>query len=315
MSEDEARAAFRAVRFADNGGEPFCPYCGCDAIYEYAARRIFKCQACEKQFSLTSGTIFANRKLAVRDILLAIAMFVNGASGVAALRLGRELNCSYKTAFVLAHKLREIMGTMRSKEKLTGIVEVDGVWVGGHIKPKNPKESREDRRRIRKNEIKRLSIVTLRERRVGGRTLSFVFKREGDAIHTILAVTDDDAIIHVDKGAHWGTLGLHRDIKQVNHNKEYVAKGGVHTNWAESYNSRIRRAERGVHHRISGRHLQGYADEFAWREDYRRVSNGQQFAAVMRAGVLAPISSEWKGYWQRRSGDDPGANRPVMRVP
>ncbi len=80
MSDDEAHETFTAIRFADNGGEVFCPRCQCTAIYTYAARRIWKCKACSHQFSVTSGTIFASRKLAIRDYLAATAIFVNAVS-------------------------------------------------------------------------------------------------------------------------------------------------------------------------------------------------------------------------------------------
>ena len=130
----------------------------------------------------------------------------------------------------------------------------------------------------------------------------------------ILANTDEKAVFHTDEGAHWLTLELKRELHTVNHKESYVTEKGVHTNWCESFNSRVRRAERGVHHRISGRHLQGYADEFAWREDFRRVSNGQQFAGVLRAAARAPVSRGWKGYWQRRKGDQP-TERSVIRLP
>ena len=63
MTEDQARETFRALRWASTGGEPVCPRCGCLAVYEYASRPIFKCKACHHQFSVTSGTIFASRKL------------------------------------------------------------------------------------------------------------------------------------------------------------------------------------------------------------------------------------------------------------
>src|SRR5215203_7144535 len=81
MSEDEARATFRVMRWHSTGGDPVCPACGCLAVYEYRSRPLFKCKACAKQFSVTSGTIFHSRKLPVRDYLLAIAIFVNGAKG------------------------------------------------------------------------------------------------------------------------------------------------------------------------------------------------------------------------------------------
>ena len=67
MSDDAAHSAFEAIRFSDNGGAAFCPRCNCTAVYTYAARRIWKCKACSHQFSVTSGTIFASRKLAIRD--------------------------------------------------------------------------------------------------------------------------------------------------------------------------------------------------------------------------------------------------------
>ena len=120
MSDDEARDAFRIVRWASTDGAPVCPSCGCLAIYSYKARPIFKCKACEHQFSVTSGTIFASRKLPVRDYLLAIAIFVNGAKGHSALQLSRDLDCQYKTAFVLAHKIREALAAEKAGETVSG---------------------------------------------------------------------------------------------------------------------------------------------------------------------------------------------------
>jgi transposase-like protein len=147
MSDEVAHATFVAIRWADNDGAPYCPHCGCVKVYTYAARQIWKCRGCGKQFSVTSGTIFASRKMPIRDYLAAIAIFCNGAKGVSALQLGRDLDVQYKTAFVLAHKLREAMGsTVHAGGELAGAVEVDGAYFGGHVKPENKKEERKDRR-------------------------------------------------------------------------------------------------------------------------------------------------------------------------
>ena len=89
-------------------------------------RHLFKCKACQHQFSVTSGTIFASRKLPVRDYLLAIAIFVNGAKGHSALQLSRDLDCQYKTAFVMAHKVREALAAELDDATMHGEVEVDG---------------------------------------------------------------------------------------------------------------------------------------------------------------------------------------------
>ena len=68
---------------------------------------------------------------------------------------------------------------------------------------------------------------------------------------------------------------------------------------AACYFSRLRRAEWGQHHHISGRYLYAYAGEMAWREDHRRVTNGEMFHAVIAASMAHPVSRVWKGYWQR----------------
>src|SRR5688500_7541273 len=69
MSDDEAFGAFTAIRSAENGGEAFCPFCGCTDPYVIATRRKWKCRGCGKQFSATSGTIFASRKMVFVDLL------------------------------------------------------------------------------------------------------------------------------------------------------------------------------------------------------------------------------------------------------
>lgn len=114
MTEDEARDAFKRIRWSDTKGEPHCPRCGCFALYEYKTRQLWKCKSCNHQFSVTSGTIFASRKMPVRDYLLAIAIFVNGAKGHSALQLSRDLDCQYKSAYVLSMKLREAITVPRN---------------------------------------------------------------------------------------------------------------------------------------------------------------------------------------------------------
>src|SRR5476651_1166913 len=132
MTDEEAHAAFVSIRWSDNAGQPYCPKCGCVALYARAARPLWKCKGCTHEFSVTSGTIFASRKLAIRDILLAVAIFVNGAKGHSALQLSRDLDVQYKTAFVMAHKLREAMGA-KATASVGGEVEIDGAYFGGYV--------------------------------------------------------------------------------------------------------------------------------------------------------------------------------------
>lgn len=296
LSEKEAHATFKAIRWADNKGEAYCPHCGCVAVYEYKTRRIFKCQGCMKQFSVTSGTIFASRKLPIRDILAAIAIFVNGAKGYSALQLSRDLDIQYKTAFVLAHKLREALGAEMKTRKVKGEVEIDGAYFGGHIRPENRKEDRRDRRLAEHQTGKRRAVVVMRERE--GKTLPFVFRTEGDALPTIVARVQTGSTVYADEASVWDELHARFDTRRINHSVAFSDEDAC-TNQAESYFSRLRRAEIGTHHHISGKYLHQYANEMAWREDNRRVPNGTQYTMIAAAALGHPVSREWRGYWQR----------------
>jgi transposase-like protein len=296
MTEEDARDAFRMIRWSATEGQPVCPHCGCMAVYAYKARPIFKCKACEGQFSVTSGTIFASRKLPVRDYLLAIAIFVNEVKGKSALALSRDLNVQYKTAFVLAHKIREALSAEVENVKPAGEVEVDGCYIGGHLRPANYKDNRRDRRLAVNQNGKRRVVVVMRERK--GRTLPFVFKSEGESVQTIAERVAPNAVVHADEAAHWDKLHAIFLTKRINHQHSY-SDGEACTNQAESFFSRIRRAEMGHHHHLSGPYLASYSREMAWREDHRRVSNGEQYLMVANAGLTHPVSRQWKGYWQR----------------
>jgi transposase-like protein len=219
MGDDEARATFQAIRWSDNEGKPYCPRCGCVGLYTYKARRQWQCKGCNYRFSVTSGTIFDNRKLALRDILLAIAIFVNGAKGHSALQLSRDLDCQYKTAFVLAHKIREAMVKSREGRKASGEVEIDGAYFGGYVKPANYKENRRDRRLVRNQTGKRRVVVIMRER--NGRTLPFVFKSEDQSVQTIRANVAGGSVIFADEASHWDQLHAHLLIKRINHSQAY----------------------------------------------------------------------------------------------
>jgi transposase-like protein len=296
MSDDEARDAFRMIRWASTEGAPVCPSCGCLGVYSFKSRPIFKCKACEHQFSVTSGTIFASRKLPVRDYLLAIAIFVNGAKGHSALQLSRDLDVQYKTAFVMAHKIREALTIESKGETVEGDVAVDGAYFGGYVKPANYKENRRDRRLAKNQNGKRRVVVIAREK--GGKTLPFVFKTEAASLETLYSVIKPGSTVHADEALHWDALHSRFLTKRINHEYAYSDEGAC-TNQAESFFSRLRRAEIGTHHHISGRYLAAYATEMAWREDNRRVSNGEQYLMVASAALAHPVSRQWKGYWQR----------------
>jgi len=296
MSDAEAREAFGRIRWHEQKGKPFCSRCGCVELYTCKPEHRWKCKGCGYRFSVTSGTIFASHKLPLRDILAAIAIFVNGAKGYSALQLSRDLDVQYKTAFVLSHKIREAICAKKKDCMVSGEVEVDGAYFGGHIRPANYKENRRDRRLAKNQTGKRRVVVIMRER--NGQTLPFVFRFEEESLDTIQSRVMPGSTIHADEASGWDALHARYLTKRINHSESYSHDGAC-TNQAESFFSRVRRAEIGTHHHIAGPYLGSYAGEMAWREDHRRIGNGEQYLLATNAALKHPVSRQWKGYWQR----------------
>lgn len=202
--EEAAYVTFRQLRWPETNGEPVCPRCGSPDHYDIPTRRKFKCAACQHQFSVTSGTIFASRKMSFTDLLGAICIFVNAVKGISACQLSRDLDCQYRTAFVLAHKLREALNAEIAGETLEGDVEIDGSYYGGHIRPANLAEERVDRRLAEHQTGTRRVVVALRER--GGRTIPFVTMHEREGVEIAKRIVSRMARMHADEAGHWDAL-------------------------------------------------------------------------------------------------------------
>lgn len=297
MGEDKAWGLFKQMRWPETDGKPVCPKCNHTEAYEITTRRKHKCKACSHQFSATSGTILASRKMSYTDLLAAIVILINGAKGVSALQLARDLDCQHKTAFVLAHKLREAMASELKGAELSGTVEVDGAYFGGHIRPANRKEDRVDRRLAENQTGKRRVVVALRQRK--GRTLSFVVKQEAEGVDLVNANVAHSAEVHADEASHWDALHALFPTLRINHSEAYLMNG-VCTNQVESYFSRLRRMVAGQHHHVSARYLNQYAGHAAWVEDHRELSNGAMTGRAIGLAMAHSVSRQWKGYWQQR---------------
>lgn len=302
MSDAEAESRFRAMRWSETNGEPVCPACGCIGAYEFRRPNgslRFECKACKKGFTLTSGTLFASHKLPLRMYLGCIAIFCNEVKGKSMLAMSRDLGLSYKAAFVLCHKLREAMAEDMKGRVIGGegkVAELDAGYFGGYVKPANRKGDRADRRLCENQSGKRKAVIIIRER--NGKSLPGVFRSEGSALSWVKSRIASETVVHADESNAWNSLHARFEMKRINHKEAYSANGAC-TNFAESFFSRMRRAELGHHHHIAGAYLIRYAQEAAWREDNRRVSNGEQVGRVAHLALNRGASPDFTGYWQR----------------
>jgi len=302
MSDSGVTNVFLRLRWPETDGKPVCPGCGC--MICYACPRPtnhlrWRCKACRGDFSITSGTLFAWHKLPLRTYLLAVAAFCNEVKGKSMLALSRELDVQYKTAFVLAHKLREAMASSVKALRIGGegrVAEIDGAYFGGHVRPENLAADRVDRRLAENQSNKRQVVVVMRER--DGRTLVQVVPAEAAAVPVIRQRIAKGTVLHADESPAWNQLHAGFAMQRINHQVGYSLDGAC-TNRAESFYSRLRRGELGHHHHIAGPYLLRYAQEAAWREDNRRVSNGEQVHGVVRLAMRSKPSVDFCGYWQR----------------
>lgn len=303
LSDDEAFELFRQSRWGNH--EAVCPVCGSVAKHYFIpSRHQWRCRDCHHTFSVTSGTLFAGHKLPLKIYLAAIAIYCNAVKGMSALQLSRDLDVQYKTAFVLAHKIRESLMVQRDESALTGEVEMDGAYVNGHVRPNNKKEDRVDRRLAENQKADKRCVLVMRSRgepgQGGARTLTFVTPSESQSCVLKLAsrYLNSQAAVFADEAPAYDPLHAYFATQRVNHQKEYRSETGVTTNMAESYFSRFRRMQYGQVHKFGLLYLSHYANEAAYREDNRRMSNGDMFADILTKCVETRTSHDLCGYWQ-----------------
>ncbi len=225
------------IRWTETAGKAVCPHCACPTCC--TARRPngllrFRCKACRKDFSLTSGTLFAFHKLPLQTYLAAIVIFCNEVKDKSALALSRELDVQYKTAWVMSHKLREAMASevkgyhLGDKGKT---VEADGAYFGGYVEPANHYAERRDRRLFRNQNGKRQCVVVIRER--DGMLMPSAFKTEAAAHSYIRNHVAAGTEIMADDAGSWNNLHAHYTVKRINHQLAYSLDGAC-TNGAEA---------------------------------------------------------------------------------
>jgi transposase-like protein len=302
-----ARAYFEKQRWP--GGVPVCFHCGVvdDAVLvkrdeEKAAERraegkktardgLYHCRSCKENFTATMGTILEDSHIPMRKWLLAIHLMNASKKGVSATQLQRMLGLgSYRTAWFMAHRIREAMKPTDTDTKLGGpgkIVEADETYYGRPEVPLPvaPKGTR-NKSKVRKNTR---AVVALVER--GGKSRVFhVGNADKATVSRIVRENVDPASrLHTDesklyKGAD-EAFASHETVKHSA--KEYV-RGDVHTNSAEGFFGVFKKGMSGFYQHCGERYLQRYVTEFEFRHNHRvklGFNDGDRAALTVKGSV------------------------------
>jgi len=279
-NEAKARKLFEAWRWP-NG--PICPHCKHDEVYKLTSKKetknkvrpgLYCCAACRKTFTATVGTALEDSHVPISKWLMAIFILCSSKKAVSAHQLHRMLGVTYKTAWFMAHRIRYSMGDDSNSPKLSGVVEIDETFIGGKGTNRTRFSSK-------------TPVVALIEQ--GGKMKTRVvanvgWKNLGQVMNECVS---KEAVICTDE--HGGYKFPAKEFKahhSVNHSKlEYTSKkpDGViaSTNHCESFFSLLKRGVFGSWHNVSREHLQKYTNEFAFRWNTRKMTDGARTASVI----------------------------------
>jgi transposase-like protein len=265
---------------------PVCPHCGESERKAYRlphkTRRLWKCAACRKQFTVTVGTIFERSHVGLNKWLLPFYLLCSSKKGMSSHQLGRMLGVTYKTAWFMTHRIRYAMTQPAFTDRLGGVVEVDETYVGG--KERNRK-FRDKQKKLGRGTDK-APVVALVER--GGKARSMHIARvTGEELKGAIRrhVTPEARIMTDSFPSYRGLDTEFASHETVNHWKTYV-DGEVHTNTVENFFSILKRGIDGVYHHVSEAHLHRYLSEFDFRYNARKITDAERtrIALLQTAG-------------------------------
>lgn len=295
-TEDEAREQFAKFRWAEFGGRPTCQRCNTDAVNTYKSRHLYKCKMCHRQFSVTSNTPWAYRKLGFRKLMIIISAFADNRQALTARSLARQLHLNYKTVLLWVHKVREAIAQQASLQQLGGEVEVDTSYHGGYVRPKNVKKTRKDLRKVpfRAND-RALGVVGARQR--DGEIRTWVVRHEAHARPFLNQAIIPGSDVFTDKASGFKPMRGRYRVFQINHDVAYstpeACTNAIETLWA------LMRVMGRTHRHIAQNYLDFYAAEAAWTLTKGKKACGQAFKELMN-WMSKPRRSPLAGYFQGR---------------
>ena len=261
---------------------PICPVCQSDNVQSGAAHRTmpYRCRECRKRFSVRMGTVLENSRLDLRTWAMAIYILTTGIKGTSSMKLHRDLGITQKSAWYLAHRIRETRGDQHA---LSGPVEVDETYIGGKEANKHASAKIPNARGGAGKEI----VVGMKSRETRHVVASVVPTACAGTLQRFVRThSEPHAQIYSDQNASYAGLRERGyRVAQVNHSvKEYV-RGMAHTNGIESFWALLKRGYMGTYHKMSPKQLQRYVNEFAGRHNARSLDTAEQMAAIAKGLV------------------------------
>ena len=275
-----AQAWFEEQRW---GGEPWCPHCGSFHVkYNPNHQSMpWRCaeRECRKKFSARIGTPLQGSHLGYQTWVLAIYLLTTSLKGQSSMKLHRDLGVTQKTAWFLAHRIRDAFSE-HGGGGFSGPVEADETYVGG----RRANMSNAKRKKLAdtgRGPMDMTAVVGVKDRATKRVAARVVERTDAATLQGFVAEhAVSGATVYTDDASAY--QGIPFDHETVKHSLSEYVRGDAHTNGIESLWSMFKRAHKGIYHKMSPKHLDRYVQEFAGRHNLRNAGTLAQMGEVVR---------------------------------